>query len=73
MCRAVNPAGVDEEVVKLTVIGLFRFYFLFFNSFAVPPDIPDQSKVDKELVLVGASFSLYCPVFSTPIPEVDEN
>jgi hypothetical protein len=21
MCRAVNPAGVDEEVLKLTVIG----------------------------------------------------
>lgn len=36
----------------------------------VPPDIPDQDVVAEETVLIQGPFSLYCPVFSSPIPEV---
>lgn len=55
-CRAVNAAGQDEVVVKLTVI--------------VPPEIPDTDKIAQEDVLAGQPLSLYCLVYSTPIPEI---
>uniref|UniRef100_A0A1I7X4J4 Ig-like domain-containing protein n=1 Tax=Heterorhabditis bacteriophora TaxID=37862 RepID=A0A1I7X4J4_HETBA len=55
-CKASNPAGKAEKVIRLSVI--------------VPPDIPDQDIVSHESVKVNNPFSLYCPVFSTPLPMI---
>ncbi len=40
------------------------------ENILVPPDIPDQGVIIEEEILIGGPLSLYCPVFSTPIPEV---
>ncbi|KIH59141.1 immunoglobulin I-set domain protein, partial [Ancylostoma duodenale] len=55
-CKASNPAGKTEKVIRLSVI--------------VPPDIPDQDSVVLESVKIHQPFSLYCPVFSTPLPTI---
>ncbi|KAM3729106.1 Hemicentin-1 [Dirofilaria immitis] len=56
ICKASNAAGDTEKIIRLTVI--------------TPPDIPDQETVVTEAVVVGQPFSLYCPVFSIPIPQI---
>ncbi|KHJ98443.1 immunoglobulin I-set domain protein [Oesophagostomum dentatum] len=55
-CKASNPAGKAEKVIRLSVI--------------VPPDIPDQDSIAMESVKINQPFSLYCPVFSTPLPTI---
>ncbi|CAG9531886.1 unnamed protein product [Cercopithifilaria johnstoni] len=56
ICKASNAAGDAEKVVRLTVI--------------IPPDIPDQETIATEAAVIGQSFSLYCPVFSIPLPQI---
>uniref|UniRef100_A0A0R3RPN4 Hemicentin-1-like n=1 Tax=Elaeophora elaphi TaxID=1147741 RepID=A0A0R3RPN4_9BILA len=56
ICKASNAAGDTEKVVRLTVI--------------IPPDIPDQETVVTEAVVIGQPLSLYCPVFSIPLPQI---
>uniref|UniRef100_A0A0M3KE33 Ig-like domain-containing protein n=1 Tax=Anisakis simplex TaxID=6269 RepID=A0A0M3KE33_ANISI len=55
-CKASNAAGDADKVIRLSVI--------------IPPDIPDQDTIASEAVVVGQPFSLYCPVFSTPLPQI---
>ncbi|PAV72711.1 hypothetical protein WR25_18698 isoform C [Diploscapter pachys] len=55
-CKASNPAGKAEKVIRLNVIA--------------PPDIPDQDVIVQESVKVDQPFSLYCPVFGTPLPKI---
>ncbi|EJW78473.1 hypothetical protein WUBG_10618 [Wuchereria bancrofti] len=56
ICKASNAAGVAEKLIRLTVI--------------IPPDIPDQETVITDAVIIGQPFSLYCPVFSIPLPQI---
>ncbi|KJH48753.1 immunoglobulin I-set domain protein [Dictyocaulus viviparus] len=55
-CKVSNPAGKAEKVIRLSVI--------------VPPDIPDQDVVSFESIRIHQSFSLYCPVVSSPSPMI---
>ncbi|CAJ0582924.1 unnamed protein product, partial [Mesorhabditis spiculigera] len=55
-CKATNAAGVAEKVIRLEVIA--------------PPEIPDQDTVTTEVVRIDNPFSLYCPVFATPLPTI---
>lgn len=36
----------------------------------MPPEIEKPDEVQIESIKLGSQFSLYCPVFSTPLPEV---
>ncbi|KAK0404397.1 hypothetical protein QR680_017438 [Steinernema hermaphroditum] len=55
-CRAENIAGFDEKNIRLTVISV--------------PEIPDFEKLAVEKYVLGDSFSLFCPVISTPLPDI---
>ncbi|KAF1746889.1 hypothetical protein GCK72_023347 [Caenorhabditis remanei] len=55
-CKASNPAGVAEANLQVTVIA--------------SPDIKDQNVVTQESVKESHPFSLYCPVFSNPLPQI---
>ncbi|CAI5454959.1 unnamed protein product [Caenorhabditis angaria] len=55
-CKASNPAGKAEANLQVTIIAA--------------PDIPDQDTVVLESVRESQPFSLYCPVFSTPLPSI---
>ncbi|ULT80160.1 hypothetical protein L3Y34_010619 [Caenorhabditis briggsae] len=55
-CKATNPAGVAEANLQVTVIA--------------SPDIKDQDVVTQESVKESNPFSLYCPVFSIPLPQI---
>ncbi|CAI4229355.1 unnamed protein product [Auanema sp. JU1783] len=55
-CKATNPAGKAEKVIRLSVI--------------VPPEIPDQDEIIHESVRIQTPFALYCPVISTPLPTI---
>uniref|UniRef100_A0A0M3IPD8 Immunoglobulin I-set domain protein n=1 Tax=Ascaris lumbricoides TaxID=6252 RepID=A0A0M3IPD8_ASCLU len=54
-CKASNAAGDVDKIIRLSVI--------------TPPDIPDQHTIITETVIAGQPFSLYCPVFSAPLPQ----
>lgn len=55
-CVASNPAGTKEVTIFVKVV--------------TPPEIADSEDTETQEVHIGSSFSLYCPVFSTPTPEV---
>ncbi|EGT58022.1 hypothetical protein CAEBREN_29713 [Caenorhabditis brenneri] len=55
-CKATNPAGEAEANLQVTVIA--------------SPDIKDQDIVSLESVKESNPFSLYCPVFSNPLPQI---
>ncbi|VDM47645.1 unnamed protein product [Toxocara canis] len=55
-CKASNAAGDTDKIIRLSVI--------------IPPDIPDPHTIITETVVAGQPFSLYCPVFSTPLPQI---
>ncbi|GMT05475.1 hypothetical protein PENTCL1PPCAC_27649, partial [Pristionchus entomophagus] len=55
-CRAQNPAGKTEKVIRLSVI--------------VAPILRDADDILREAVKIDHPFSLYCPVISTPLPQI---
>uniref|UniRef100_A0A1I7TZZ9 Hemicentin-1 n=1 Tax=Caenorhabditis tropicalis TaxID=1561998 RepID=A0A1I7TZZ9_9PELO len=55
-CKATNPAGEAEANLQVTVIA--------------SPDIKDQNVVTLESIKESNPFSLYCPVFSNPLPQI---
>ncbi|GMT31155.1 hypothetical protein PFISCL1PPCAC_22452 [Pristionchus fissidentatus] len=55
-CKASNPAGVTEKVIRLSVI--------------VAPILRDADDIPREQVKIDHPFSLYCPVISTPLPQI---
>lgn len=75
VCRAINKAGEATVDFMVTVISKCIFSFSVITPFylliySAAPIIPDQGVVVTEEVLLGTPFTLYCPVSSTPIPEV---
>ncbi|CAJ0933626.1 unnamed protein product, partial [Mesorhabditis belari] len=55
-CKVSNAAGMTEKLVRLKVTTI--------------PEIPDSHIVQTEVVRLNNPFSLYCPVFSTPLPTI---
>ncbi|NP_001360633.1 Ig-like domain-containing protein [Caenorhabditis elegans] len=55
-CKASNPAGKAEANLQVTVIA--------------SPDIKDPDVVTQESIKESHPFSLYCPVFSNPLPQI---